>query len=128
MDKTRKTITIAVLVAAILIIIAGGVWYYFSGVRHTRIEKILSSPGAYTGKEVAIEGEVTDRTAFFITFRFFKLGDKTGEIIVVTKGRTLPEVKSEVRVKGRVDQTFSIGDQKLVVFVAESVDVKERNK
>ena len=69
---------------------------------------------------------MTDRTTFFIPLRFFKIRDKTGEIIVVTKGKTLPEVKSEVRVKGRVDQTFSIGDQKLVVFVAESLDVKVR--
>ncbi len=53
----------------------------------------------------------------FFIIKFFKLRDKTGEIIVVTKGRTLPEIKSQVRVKGSIDQTFSIGDQKLVVFV-----------
>jgi len=124
MRKNKVIIAILILV----IVISAGAWYYLSRVHYTQIQKILSSPGAYSGKVVTVEGEVTDRTAFFIIVKFFKLRDKTGEIIVVTKGRILPEVKSEVRVKGSIDQTFSIGDQKLVVFVAESVDVKGKNR
>jgi hypothetical protein len=123
-NKARNLTIIAILM--LVIVIGGGFWYYFSQVRHARIEKILSRPGEYTGKVVTIEGEVTDRTAFFTIFKFFKLRDRTGEIVVVTKGRTLPEVKSIVRVKGTIDQAFSIGDQKLVVFVAESVDEQEK--
>ena len=47
------------------------------------------------------------------------LRDKTGEIIVVTK-KPLPEVRSKVRVTGKIDEAFSIGDQRLLVFVEES--------
>lgn len=122
---TRKT---AIAILIIILVIGAGTWYYFSRIHHAPIEKILSAPKAYEGKEVTIEGEVTDRTSFFIIVKFFKIRDKTGEIIVITKGRTLPEIKSEVRVKGRVDEAFSIGDQKLVIFVAESVDVKGKDK
>ncbi len=112
----------------IVIVIGGGVWYYFSQIHPTRIEKILGNPKAYGGKEVAIEGEVTDRTSFFVILKFFKIRDKTGEIIVVTKKKSLPEAKSTIRVKGRIDDTFQIGDQKLVVFVEESVEEKGKSK
>ena len=119
------------LIIPILIVIAiaagGTAWYYFSQVRHTRIEKIISNPTAYKGKAVTIEGEVIDRTSFFIVFKFYKIKDNTGEIIVVTK-RTLPELRSRVLVKGKINEAFTIGDQKLLVFVEESVEDKGGNK
>jgi len=37
-------------------------------------------------------------------------------------------VKSTVLVKGRIDEAFPLGDQKLVVFVEESVEKKEGKK
>ncbi len=118
--KSKKVIAIFIL----LLLIGAGTWYYFSRIQHAPIEKILSAPGAYEGKMVTIEGEVTDQTAFFVSFKFLKVRDKSGEIIVVTKNRTLPEMRSEVRIKGRVKEDFAIGDQKLVVLVAESVEEK----
>ena len=119
-----KKIIIAVL---IVLAIGGGAWYYFKQTHHTRIENILGNPKAYEGKEVTIEGEVTDRTAFFGVVKFYKLKDKTGEITVVTK-RTLPAAKSIVRVTGRIDELFSIGDEKLVVFREESLEEKSSDK
>jgi len=107
----------------IVLAIAGGVWYYFSQVHPTAIDKILSHPAEYRGKAVTIEGEVTDRTAFFVVLRFFKLRDKTGEMMVVTK-KSLPEVKSTILVTGRIDEAFPIGDQKLLIFVEESIEKK----
>ena len=110
----------------IVIAVASAAWYYFSRVHHTPIEAILGNAKAYEGKEVTIEGAVTDRTAFFVVLKFFKLRDKTGEITVVTR-KPLPELKSTVAVKGRIDQAFPIGDQKLLVFVEESVEKKDRD-
>ena len=119
----KKTVIIAILI----ILAAGGVWYYFTQVRHTAIEKILSNPKAYEGKEVSVEGEVTDRTAFFVALKFFKVRDKSGEIIVVTK-KSLPELRSTVIVKGKIDESFTVGDQKLLAFIEESMEVKGKNK
>ena len=131
-DKKQVTGNIAKkgIVIAILIVIAlgAGVWYYFSQTHPTEIERIFSNPTAYTGKEVAIEGEVTDRTALFGVLKFYKLRDKSGEIIVVTKKSLLPEIRSKIGVKGRIDNAFSLGDQKLVVLVAESIEGKNKNK
>ena len=111
----------------ILILIGIGFWYYFSRVRVSQIESILSNPKAYEGKVVTIEGEVTDRTLFFGAIKFYKVRDKTGEIIVVTK-KTLPELKSILRVKGKIDKAFPIGDLKFVVFLEESFEEKGSNK
>jgi predicted RNase H-related nuclease YkuK (DUF458 family) len=112
-----------VVLIIILILIGIGAWYYFSRVHVSQIESILSNPKAYEGKVVTIEGEVTDRTSFFGAIKFYKVRDKTGEIIVVTK-RTLPESKSILRVKGRIDQAFPIGDLKLLVFLEDSFEEK----
>ena len=123
-NSVKKGIVIAIL---IVLVIGAGAWYYFAQVHPTKIEKIVSNPTAYTGKEVAIEGEVTDRTAFFGVLKFYKLRDKSGEITVVTR-KSLPEIKSVMSVKGKIDDAFIIGDQKLVVFVEEAVEKIENSK
>jgi len=127
-DKKQmsKNISKKVIIPAILVLIAigAGAWYYFSYIQPTAIEKIISNPSAFTGKEVTIEGGVTDRTALFGVLKFYKVRDKSGEIIVVTR-RSLPEIKANVGVKGRIDDTFPLGDQKLVVFVEGSIEKKE---
>ena len=120
----KKGIAIAIV---IVIALGAGVWYYFSQTHRTDIEKLANNPAAYAGKEVAIEGEVTDRTALFGALKFYKIKDKSGEMIVVTK-KSLPEIKSTEAVKGRIDEAFSMGDQKLVVLVEGSVEKKTKNK
>jgi hypothetical protein len=122
----KQMISKKAIVPAILIVLAigAGLWYYVSYVQPTAIEKIMSNPSAFAGKEVTIEGEVTDRTAFFGVLKFYKVKDTSGEIIVVTRG-SLPEIKSIVGVKGRIDDAFSLGDQKLVLFVERSVEKKK---
>jgi hypothetical protein len=114
----------AIITLLLIIAIGGGVWLYFSRTRNTGIEKLLNNPTAYIGKVVSIEGEVTDRSAFFNTIKFYKIKDKSGEIIVSTKSRNLPRIKASAKVKGRIDDAFPLGDQKLTVFVEESVEEK----
>ena len=119
-----KKIIIGVL---IVIVIGAGVWYYFSQVYTTSIQKIVNNPGGYTGKELAIKGEVTDRTAFFGSLKFYKIKDESGEMIVTTR-KSLPEVKSSAVVKGRIDDAFALGDQKLLVFIEGSIEKKDKKE
>ena len=118
----KSKVLIAVLIV-VIIAIGGGSWYYLSRVRHSAIENMLSNPKEYEGKTVTIEGDVTDRTSFFVVLKFYRVKDKTGEIIVVTK-KAPPAVKSRVRVNGRINEIFSLGDEKLVVFQEESIEEK----
>ena len=108
--------------------VAGGaaLYYYFTQSHNVGIEKLLNKPAAYTGKVVYIEGEVIDRTSFFNAIKFYKVRDKSGEIIVVTKSRTLPGLNSIATVKGNIEDSFPIGDQKITVFVEESVEEKRQ--
>ncbi len=111
----------------ILVLIGVGAWYYFSRVHYSKIESILSNPGSYEGKVVTIQGDVTDRTSFFVDIKFYKVKDDTGEITVVTK-KNLPGEKTKVRVKGKVDKAFPVGDLKLIVFREESLEENTGNK
>ncbi len=112
-----------VIMFLILLAAGAGTWYYVSHIRHISIEKIIASPQKFEGKEVTLEGVVTDRTSFFAGLKFFKLKDKTGEIIVLTR-QSLPQVKSAVSVKGMINDAFPVGKQQFLVFVAESVEEK----
>lgn len=85
----------------------------------TPIGKILADPRAYAGKTVTVSGEVTEIFSLFF-MRYFKLRDKTGEIVIVTH-RVLPKVGTKLKVKGGVEEAFSIGDQQFIV-------IKEQNK
>jgi len=130
-DNKKKSGTIGNkwIVIAIIAIIAIGVaaGYYFTQTHRTDIDKIMGNPGAYAGKELAIKGEVTDRTALFGALKFYKVKDKSGEMIVLSK-KSLPEMRSIVSVKGRIDDAFSLGDQKMVVFVEGSVEKQDTSK
>ena len=84
----------------------------------TPIGKILADPRAYAGKTVTVSGEVT-QVFSFIFIKYFKLKDKTGEIVVVTD-KPLPKVGTEIKVKGTVQEAFSIGDQQLIVIAEQS--------
>jgi hypothetical protein len=112
-----------IIAVLVIIVMAGGAWYYFSRPHYPTIEKILGNPKEYEGKVVTIQGEVTDRTSMFVVLKFYKVKDNTADIIVVTK-RALPETKSKVLVKGKIDEAFAIGDQRLLVFVEESLEEK----
>jgi hypothetical protein len=111
-----KNIIIGVLV---VIIVAGGAWYYVNNIAHTPIGKILENPRDYDGKDLTISGEVTDRVSLLFV-KYFQLKDNTGEITVVTK-RSLPAIGSKVRVKGHVEEAFAIGDQQMLVFMEEGM-------
>jgi len=112
----------------VIVIAAGaGVWYYFIQDRPTSIEKIVKNPKGYTGKVVIIEGEVTDRTSFFGTINFYRLKDKSGEIIVTTT-KSLPEMGLNVIVKGKINSAFALGNQKLLVCMEESIEKKDKKE
>ena len=81
----------------------------------TKIGEILKAPGAYEGKEVSIAGKVTG-THNLVVVKYYQVDDGSGEIAVVTEN-ALPKEGEKVRVKGRVNEAFSLGSARLVVIV-----------
>lgn len=102
----------------IMLAMGAGGWYYTTQVHSTAIGKIVSNPRDYYGKEITISGTVTERFSFFV-LKSFNLRDPSGNIPIVTD-RLLPAVGAKIRVKGQVQEGFSLGDQQLVVFIESS--------
>ncbi|MEW6003650.1 MAG: hypothetical protein AB1638_13530 [Nitrospirota bacterium] len=109
-----KKLIFGVLIIGILF---GGVYFYWKYVYSVPIKTIIDNPRMYEGKSLIISGKVLDRVSL-IFLKYFRLQDKTGEIIVVTS-RTLPALGDKVRVKGKVVEAFTIGDEQLLVFLEE---------
>jgi len=104
---------LAALVVVCLLGISG--WYYMTNIHAVPIGKILDNPREYAGKEITIAGTVSERLSLFVV-KYFNLRDQTGTIAVVSE-RPLPEVGSTVRIRGRLEEGFSLGDQQVLVFV-----------
>ena len=109
-----KKIALCLLLGSI---ICGGAWVYLRYAYNVPIKTIVENPRDYEGKGLAISGKVVDRVSL-IFLKYFKLQDKSGEIIVVTS-KTLPALDSTVRIKGKVVEAFTVGDEQLLVFVEE---------
>jgi hypothetical protein len=107
-----------ILSAGFVIVFSSLILFCCSGLFSTPIGKILDDPRAYAGKTVTVSGEVTQIFSLFF-IKYFRLKDETGEIVVVTD-KPLPKVATEIRVKGNVQEAFSIGNQQLIVIVEQS--------
>jgi hypothetical protein len=108
----KKVIGILLLV----IIVAAGFWYYKTNIEGiTFIGKIVKDPKAYEGKIITIKGTVTERVQFMV-MKYFKLKDRTGEIMVITEEQ-LPSVGDKIAVKGMVHDAFSLGGEQILVFI-----------
>jgi len=81
------------------------------------IRNLLEHPREYEGKVVIVEGQITDNKSLLVV-KYFKVKDSTGEIAVITD-RMLPQIGQTERVRGKIDQTFSIGNSSMTVLIEE---------
>ena len=86
-----------------------------SGLIATPIAKLHQNPRDYEDKQVTIAGRVTSRNSL-VVLKYFTVQDDSGEIAVITK-RALPGVGQKVRVKGKLQEGFSLGQEQSVVLV-----------
>ena len=91
-----------------------GGWYYLEEIHTVPIEQVYKNPREYSNRKIAISGTVTERFSLFV-IRYFTLRDPSGNIVVVTE-QPMPAVGEQVRVKGYVEDGFSLGDQQTLVF------------
>jgi len=81
----------------------------------TSIGDILAHPREYAGRSVTVQGEVKNVFSLLV-IKYFTLDDGTGSIIVVTE-RPLPKNGERIKVKGRVEEAFSLGEQTLTLII-----------
>ena len=108
----------------IVILFCAGLWYYKTNLGGiTPIGSIQKTPKDYEGKMLTIKGTVTESVSFMF-IKYFKLKDRTGEIMVVTE-KTLPAVGNKKTVTGMVNEAFSLGGEQMVVFMEKSAQSAE---
>jgi hypothetical protein len=83
----------------------------------TPIAKLLENPRGYEGKQVQVSGEVVEIVSILIV-KYFIVRDDTGEITVITQ-RSLPRKGEKVKIYGRIEEAFSLGDQQLIVLIED---------
>lgn len=83
----------------------------------TSIAKLLEDPRSYENKQVQISGEVVESVNILIA-KYFVVRDDTGEISVITQ-RTLPRIGEKIKVYGKIEEAFSLGDQQLIVLIED---------
>ena len=89
-------------------------------VRAPSIADVQSNPSRYYNRTIELDGTVT--TGFgvpFVPFRFYKIDDGTGELIVLGRGSRTPTNGARVRVTGRVADVAVIGGQSIGLHVEE---------
>jgi hypothetical protein len=105
---------------AIFLILLSCIILACNAVVATHIGKILEKPRDYDGKTVIVAGKVTETfTPLFI--RYFVVDDGTGRIAVVT-WKPLPQKGEKVRIKGKVNEVFALGDTQTIVIIEEPED------
>lgn len=109
----------AIVVLLALVIIGVGGWFYLTEFHTTDIGKIVSNPRDYADRELMISGTVTERFSFFV-LKYFLLQDSTGQVPVISD-KPLPAVGAEIRVKGHIEEGFSLGGNQVLVFIEKSL-------
>jgi hypothetical protein len=107
----KKNIIGIIIIVSIII----GSVYYYSFAMTTPIGKIVENPRNFDKADLIIAGQVTD-VANLLLIKCFELRDKTGKIIVITS-RPLPQIGSELRIKGSIEEAFSLGEKRVLVFI-----------
>jgi len=82
----------------------------------TSIKNLLSDPGKYDGKTVAIRGQV-QQSIGALGFGAYEVKDGTGTIPVVTQGGGAPARGTEVGIEGTFRAAYTLGVQSRAVLV-----------
>ena len=104
----------SIILASLLVFALSCGWF------PTRIGDILAHPRDYDGKSVTVSGTVS-RAIGVGRVRTFVVADETGSIRVITE-RAVPRDGEQVRIRGRVEQSFVLLDESLVVIHEEPED------
>lgn len=82
----------------------------------TRIGNILDDPSAFDGREVRVEGEVTESLGVPLVGGTYDVSDGSGTLKVVSDEGGVPREGADVTVVGTFRAFFTLGAQTLAVL------------
>jgi len=90
-------------------------------VRSPSVADLHRNPGRYYDRTVSVEGTVTSSwNVPLVPLKIYKLGDRSGEITVVSDEGRVPPRGARVRVKGRVTEFGTFGGRSIGTHLRES--------
>ena len=104
--------------AAVFVVLLGGLLLLTACPSQTNIAKINANPDRYRGKEIGIEGRVTDSYGV-LGAGAYEIDDGTGRIWVATR-RGVPSKGSKVGAKGYVHNGFSFAGRSFGTVMEET--------
>jgi hypothetical protein len=88
--------------------------------RNPNIADIQHHPGRYTDRTVSVSGVVTSSWGVpLVPFRFYKVDDGTGEVMVLSQSSRMPGKGEHVRVKGKIQDVAVLGGRALGLHIRE---------
>ncbi|MGZ4870296.1 MAG: hypothetical protein ACXV5R_10810 [Candidatus Angelobacter sp.] len=87
----------------------------------TKIADITKDPGRYAGKDVSIEGDVSESFSA-LGNGFFQIDDGGGRMWVYSQNFGVPGNGSKVVITGRVEQGFAAGGRSFGVILRQTQD------
>ena len=89
-----------------------------------RIEQLLDDPTAYDGRDVRVQGEVSQAIGVALVGGTYEVNDGTGSLRVVNEGGSVPRDGAEVSVVGTFRALFTIGAESLAVLEERNREVR----
>jgi hypothetical protein len=91
-----------------------------TSLRNPSIAELRDHPGRYQDHTVSVSGVVTTSWgAPLVPFRFYRVDDGTGEVVVFSQSSRMPARGEQVRVRGRVDDVAVLGGQTVGLHLRE---------
>ena len=89
-----------------------------------QIGELLDDPTAYDGRDVRVQGQVSQAIGVPIVGGTYQVTDGTGSLRVVNEGGSVPRDGAQVSVLGTFRALFTIGAESLAVLEERDRDVR----
>jgi hypothetical protein len=114
-DMTHRTRTPTLLAALFSVALLGA-----CALRAPSISEVQSNPGHYVDRTVTVTGVVTTSWGVpLVPYRMYRIGDGSGEILVISDGRRTPTKGARVRVRGEVEEFAVFGGRSVGLHLRE---------
>ncbi len=99
------------------LLFVGAIYLVSACMQTLPIRDVVNNPREYAGKQITVEGTVTAIYSLVI-IKYFEISDGTATLGVVSS-KPLPKKGEHIRVTGRLEEAFSLGDISMTILLED---------